>query len=322
MRYPMLNNWLVFSRKNQYEYDVHDCLYDEDFTMGVTIAAFARKLDGHRNPYSINMGLTKAEINHMLKQLREHDLLRYGRSLDAGSGAHYTLWFIKRNPLLMEVARLWNCLLMLSWLPVFIFGVLFFIRDLPIINTDCMWLGNILGIVFGALLHELGHTFAGLTYGARVFEIGIMINALLPGAYALMDSQSVQSKMKRIQIYAAGVESNALFAGVCLLIACAIPYAGAFLLNAAIGNIILALVNITFGGGLDGASILSELLGIENLVEDTKKVVLNRRIRRKLRSKGMPGYALIAVSVVVQILQITIPVIIGWNIVEAITCFV
>lgn len=322
MRYPMLNNWLVFSRKNQYEYDVHDCLYDEDFTMGVTIVAFARKLNGHRNPYSINMGLTKAEINHMLKQLREHDLLRYGRSLDAGSGAHYTLWFIKRNPLLIKVARLWNCSLMLSWLPVFIFGVLFFIRDLPIINTDCMWLGNILGIIFGALLHELGHAFAGLTYGARVFEIGIMINALLPGAYVLMDSQSVQSKMKRIQIYAAGVESNALFAGVCLLIACAIPYAGAFLLNAAIGNIILALVNITFGGGLDGASILSELLGIENLVEDTKKVVLNRRIRRKLRSKGMPGYALIAVSVVVQILQITIPVIIGWNIVEAITCFV
>lgn len=322
MRYPMLNNWLVFSRKNQYEYDVHDCLYDEDFTMGVTIAAFARKLNGHRNPYSINMGLTKAEINHMLKQLREHDLLRYGRSLDAGSGAHYTLWFIKRNPLLMEVARLWNCLLMLSWLPVFIFGVLFFIRDFPIINTDCMWLGNILGIVFGALLHELGHAFAGLTYGARVFEIGIMINALLPGAYVLMDSQSVQSKMKRIQIYAAGVESNALFAGVCLLIACAIPYAGAFLLNAAIGNIILALVNITFGSGLDGASILSELLGIENLVEDTKKVVFNRRIRRKLRSIGMPGYALIAVSVVVQMLQITIPVIIGWNIVEAITCFV
>ena len=322
MRYPMLNNWLVFSRKNQYEYDVHDCLYDEDFTIGVTIAAFARKLNGHRNPYSINMGLTKAEINHMLKQLREHDLLRYGMSLDAGSGAHYTLWFIKRNPLLIKVARLWNCSLMLSWLPVFIFGVLFFIRDLPIINTDCMWLGNIFGIIFGALLHELGHAFAGLTYGARVFEIGIMINALLPGAYVLMDSQSVQSKMKRIQIYAAGVESNALFAGVCLLIACAIPYAGAFLLNAAIGNIILALVNITFGGGLDGASILSELLGIENLVEDTKKVVLNRRIRRKLRSKGMPGYALIAVSVVVQILQITIPVIIGWNIVEAITCFV
>lgn len=322
MRYPRLNNWLVFSRKNQYEYDVHDCLYGKDFTMGVTIAAFARKLNGHRNPYSINMGLTKAEINHMLKQLREHDLLRYGRSLDAGSGAHYTLWFIKRNPLLMAVARLWNGLLMLLWLPVFIIGVLSFIRDLPIINTDYMWLGNILGIVFGALLHELGHAFAGLTYGASVFEMGIMINALLPGAYVLMDSQSVQSRMKRIQIYAAGVESNALFAGVCLLIACTIPYAGAFLLNAAIGNIILTLVNITFGGGLDGASILSELLGIENLVEDTKKVVLNRRIRRKLRSKGMPGHALIAVSVVVQILQITIPVIIGWNIVEAITCFV
>lgn len=258
----------------------------------------------------------------MLKQLIEHDLLRYGRSLDAGSGAHYTLWFIKRNPLLKEVARLWNSLLMLSWLPVFIFGVLFFIRDLPIINTDCMWLGNILGIVFGVLLRELGHAFAELTYGARVFEIRIMINALLPGAYVLMYSQSVQSKMKRIQIYAAGVESNALFAGVCLLIACAIPYAGAFLLNAAIGNIILALVNITFGGGLDGVSILSELLGIENLVEDTKKVVLNRCIRRKLRSKGMPGYALIAVSIVVQILQITIPVIIGWNVVETITCFV
>lgn len=52
MRYPILNNWLVLSCKNQYEYDVYDCLYDEDFTMGVTIAAFARKLNGHRNPYS------------------------------------------------------------------------------------------------------------------------------------------------------------------------------------------------------------------------------------------------------------------------------
>ena len=48
MRYPMLNNWLVFSRKNQYEYDVHGRPYDEDFTMGVTIAAIARKLNGHR----------------------------------------------------------------------------------------------------------------------------------------------------------------------------------------------------------------------------------------------------------------------------------
>lgn len=67
---------------------------------------------------------------------------------------------------------------------------------------------------------------------------------------------------------------------------------------------------------------LSELLGIENLVEDTKKIVWNTHIRRKLRLKGMPGHALIAASVVVQILQITIPVIIGWNIVEVITCFV
>lgn len=322
MRYPMLNNWLVFSRKNQYEYDVHDCLYDEDFSMGVTIAAFAKKLNGHRNPYSINAGLSKAEINHMLTELRENDLLRHGRYLDTGTGIYYALWFIKRNPLLMAVARLWNGLLMLSWMPVLVLGLLFFIRDLPITNSDCMWLGNILGIVFGALLHELGHAFAGLTYGAKVFEMGIMINALLPGAYVLMDSKSVQSKMKRIQVYAAGVESNFLVAGVCLLIACAIPYCGAFLLSVAIGNIILALVNITFGGSLDGASILSELLGIEDLVEDTKKVVLNTRIRRKLRIKGMSGHALIAVSIVVQTLQITIPVIIAWNIAEVISCFV
>ena len=54
---------------------------------------------------------------------------------------------------------------------------------------------------------------------------------------------------------------------------CAIPSVGAFLLNSKIGNILLAVVNITFGGGLDGVSILSELLGNENLVEDTKKIV-------------------------------------------------
>lgn len=322
MRYPMLNNWLVFSRKNQYEYDVHDCLYDEDFTMGVTMASFARKLNGHRSPYSINMGLSRAEINHMLAQLREHDLLRYGRPLDIGAGAYYTLWFIKRSPLLMAVARICNSMLMFSWLPVLVLGILCFIRYLPVVNTDFMLLGNILGIIFGVLFHELGHVFAGLTYGARVFELGIMIDGLLPGAYVLMDSQRIQSKMKRIQIYLAGVESNALFAGMCLLISCAIPSAGACLLNAAISNTMLILVNITFGSGLDGASALAEILGIDDLIEETKKVFIDSSIREKLRVKGAPGYALIAVSIVVQMLQITMPIIIGWNIVEVISCFV
>lgn len=271
MRYPMLNNWLVFTRKNQYEYDVRDYLYDENFTMGVTIAKFARKLNGYRNPYNINMGLSKDEINYMLNQLRDHNLLRYRRLLVGGLGVHYSLWFIKRNPIVMKVARIWNGFLMLSWLPVLVLGILCFIRYLPITNTDFMWIGNILGIVLGALLHEVGHAFAGLTYGARVFEMGIMIKALMPGAYVLIDSQIVKSKMKRIQIYAAGVESNALLAGMCLLIACAIPNAGAFLLNAAIGNMLMALINMTLSSGLDGATILSELLGIEHLVEVTRK---------------------------------------------------
>ena len=318
----MLNNWLVFSRKNQYEYNVHDCRYDEDYTMEVTIASFVRKLNGHRNPYSINSELTKTEMNIVLAQLSEYGLLRNRRTMDnTPGGVYYALWFIKRTPLLISLARLWNKTLLLLWVPVLIVGILCFARYMSISYSDYMWLGSGFGIVFGMLFHELGHAFAGVSYGARVFEVGVMIDGFLPGAYVLMNTQNVKSRLKRIQIDAAGIESNALLTGMLLIIACAIPSIGAFCIIAAIFNILSVLENFTFSRGLDGASILSEILGIEDLVDGTKKVVMNTKIRKKLRSKGASGHALIAVSFVVQLLQISVPVLIGWSVMESILWF-
>lgn len=319
----MLNNWLLLSPRNQNEVLVHDCLYDEDYIIENRIASYIRKLNGRRNPYSISTSLSKHEIMYLLIQLREYNLIRTGRVSSTSIGSVYiTLWYIKSNSRLKAFARVWNNVLIILWLPVLLAGLVAFLRYLPIENTSFMWIGNIIGIVVGILLHELGHAFAGIAYNAEVFELGIMLKSFLPGAYVLMNEKKVSSRIKRIQINAAGVESNALFAGLSILIACVIPFVGGICISAAITNILLFFINSSFIVGFDGFAILSELLGMKNLVEDTRIIVFNSRIREKLRLKGVQGYLMIVMSVIVQSLRITFPLIIGWDIMEVISCFI
>ena len=43
MNYPMINNWLVFKRLNEYEVEAKDCLCDGEYILGWDIACFAAK---------------------------------------------------------------------------------------------------------------------------------------------------------------------------------------------------------------------------------------------------------------------------------------
>lgn len=319
----MLSNWLIIKRKNKYEFEVYDYLQDKIFTIDSTIARFVRKLNGKRDPYLIDSALSPTEVNNILNVLDESDLLRHNKIVTSYWGSIYrTLWIPKRRPLLQIFAKLFNCFLKYLWLPVFIIGVFLFVRFKPVGIYDLIITGTILGIIIGSLFHELGHAFAGIAYGARVFEMGVMIQNFLPGAYVFMTDENVKSKMKRIQINAAGIEANIMTAGICLILACVLPSISMILLYASINNVFLAFINTTFVEGLDGTSIISELLGIEDLTEKVKGVLFDSKFRKKLCKKGLTGHAVIVVSVLIQLLQVTLPLLIILNVVEVIICFI
>lgn len=322
MKYPMLNNWLTFKRINPYEYSVRDGLLEYEFTMGCDIADFARKLDGDHNPYYVDKRFSRAEVDQMMNALEDNDLLRYSKTLISEFGSIYrTLWIPRFNKTSRAIAVIWNIVLNLLWLPVFILGIIAYTKKLPIGGSDYMLLGVILGLISGIVLHEFGHMCSGIYHGAKVFEMGVMISSFLPGAYVLLDSSNLKSKMAKIRISSAGVKSNLLLSGVFLLLACLFPSVGSPLLGAAINNAFLAFINITLIKGLDGAAIISDLLGIDDIVSKSKEILHSKKARRRLSKKGLNGYAVMAIAVAVRATQIALPLLYIINGLEILSCF-
>lgn len=323
MNYPMTNNWLVFKRLNEYEVEAKDCLCDGEYILGWDIACFARKLNGKRNPYTIDSKYSRAEVDSMLNKLRVNDLLRENNILMKDFGTiFYSLWIPKCSRNLRKFACFYSLALDLLWIPIFCLGAWLYCQNFPVGGEDFYLLGSLGGLIAGVFLHELGHMFTGLSYGARVFEMGVMIQHFIPGAYVLLESDKVKSKKGRVAINAAGVKSNVLFAGICLLLACMLPDLGMPLLVAAINNVLLALINVIFIAGLDGTSIIEEYLGVRNIATAGKTILFSRKSRRTLLSKGLTGYVVMAVGMVVQFLQLALPLLIGINLLEVIACFV
>ena len=322
MNYPMINNWLVFKRLNEYEVEAKDCLCDDEYILGWDITCFARKLNGKRNPYTIDSRYSHAEVDHMLNTLREYDLLRENNVLIKEFGTiFYTLWIPKYSRKLRIFASFYSLALDLLWFPVFCLGAWLYCQNFPLGGEEFYLFGNLGGIIAGAFLHELGHMFTGLRYGARVFEMGVMVHHFMPGAYVLLETDKVKTKKGRVAINAAGVKSNVLFAGICLLLACVLPGLGMSLLLAAINNVLLALINVIFIAGFDGISIIEEYLGIRNIATAGRTILFNKNQRRSILSKGLTGYAVMAVVIVVRFLQLALPLLICINLLEIVSYF-
>lgn len=322
MKYPMLNNWLIFTRKDRYNYNVRDALSDESFTMGIKLSCFAKKLDGKRNPYT-DTSYSAEEVDLMLDILEENGFLRYNRFLHLSSGELcFSLWFPKRCKTIQIIACIFNRLLMILWFPIFVLGIIMFCRYLPLENLEYTFLGYIISTVIVLISHEIGHFVAAYSYGAPVFEVGLMIHSIIfPGGYVLMDTTNIKDKKKKIQIVAAGVESNVLWSGIFLILGCLFPTYGFACFVAALNSVSIAALNILFVEGLDGMYIVQELLGID--IDFIKGILFNRTIAKKIIRKGILGYMIFFVCWLIYTMQITIPTMILISIIEVIIgCFI
>lgn len=322
--YPKISSALTYKRIDAYTVEVTDHLTDNIFTFDIEAARYFRQLDGYTNPYKISTVFNREEVDNLIEVLDECGLTRLSNTIDVSFGTKMkTLWIPKRSAFLKSLACLCNALLLISWLPVFIIGIFVLINTLGHIEINCIWLGCFIGIFGGVLFHELGHAFAGISYGARVFEIGIMVTyCILSGAYVLLDMSLVKKKLQRIQIDAAGVEMNFLLCGVFLIFGALAPSFGGIFISAAVCNAFIGAINLTFIKGLDGTSIVSELLGIDDIIDSAKNIVFNRKARKRVIRQGPSGYATVIMCYMLFALQIALPVLLITNVLEVILCVI
>ena len=309
MKYPMSNNWLSYHRISNIEYDVRDNLDGSVYTMGCNATKIAKSLDGRTNPYQIDHTLSKEDVESILFDLREYNLLRTSRILEWSLGnLLYTVWIPRRTAFLQIFAFFMNYFLLLLWLPTITFGIYVFIDNVIMIDIGFSVAGCFIGFVLGICLHELGHAFAGIAYHAKVFEVGIGFQCFMPCAYTLMEYFSCK-RLHKIQIDAAGIETNILLTGISLMLCAAFPRHGAVFFSIALFNFSLSVFNLLCLNGSDGMTILSNVIGkdVEALLKKAWRVVLSRKSRKRLRQKGIIGHALILTSYIVVILQIVAP---------------
>lgn len=321
--YPQLANWTTFQRLNEKEYLASNFLTGEKYHMDSYIVRFAKKLNGQRDPFEIGSGLSEADVEAILEELNDKDMLRCGKVISRSfSSIYITAWIPQTTVLLRIVSYIVNKLIFWLWLPILCYSLYHFRIGYFDIGDGFFILGTIIGILIGIIMHELGHMFACLAYGGRVFEIGVMAERFLPGAYVLMDTNPIKDRMQRMQVDAAGIEMNLFLASIGLILASGFEYLSGFFLAVAVNNVFLALLNLLFINGFDGCAIIGEIFGTENVIEKAKEMTKQKHIRKKLMSKGIIGIATIIFCYLLRIFQISLPVVILVNVLVVIGCFI
>lgn len=317
--YPMCCDWLVFHKNNDDSYVVEDCLNKRREILSSQAVSFLRKLNGLRNPYSIDHNMDRVAVDKLLLRLKSSGFIRTSRFVSKNLiSVMYTTMFFHKSKRAVRIAKKLNIVLLLGFLPVFLIGTFTYVR-FGDSDWDYFTAGIYSGLLIGMVLHEAGHAISGIAYGARVFEAGVMFRFLLPGAYVLMDDRPVKSSLHLVQIYAAGVEMNLFVSGIAFLFAVFAEDINGFFLGIAIQNILMAALNVIFIWGLDGEKIMSVLFGRRDFVEMAASVILQRDKRKTLWAKGFTGKAATVASACICFLQIVFPVVLLMNVVGVVS---
>lgn len=324
MNKPILANWIRFKKISDNEYKIINLLYDEEIAADAYTVWFARQLNGKRNPYQIDRNKPKKDVALLLDELEAENIIRDKRFFSKFFlFLLVTVWQPKVTPNLRIVSFILNGLLLMSFLPLLVFSVFYFLNFTYDINLDYMTIGSVIGLIVGLVMHEMGHMISCLGYGGRVFEVGVMLQFLLmPGAYVLMNENNIKERMRRVQVSAAGIEMNLVLTAMFLILSARIEVLSGFFLGAAIQNVFLAFLNLTFINGFDGMTIISELLGIEGLVDKAKRITKSKIRKESLRSNGISGKAIIAVCYAFRGIQVALPLLFALNVVGVVSWFI
>lgn len=316
MKYPMLCPWVELSAD---EDGLHltDTKRNKRFRAMPEYGPVLQGLDGRTPPHRLAPDLPAETCADLLENLKANHLTRQKPAFSTDLlSLQFTIPLARPSEGAKMAAHVFNNTLLKLWLPSLILAVWAWV-DCPIALMDNhMWLGSIVGLVLGLVLHELAHACACITYGGQVHSCGLMLWCLLPGAFVELDTGPVKHDLQKVQIFAAGVEMNLYLAAFFLLLAGCHPMLGTPAFCAAMTNGMLALMNLTLTFGLDGMHMLSALLGVEDLFSMALEVLLDKKNRRTLRRKGFQGRAALSFCWMGLAMQLCLPLVLAVNISE------
>ena len=324
MRYPMFSNWVKIWNDGE-AYRLKNILTDEEFGCSEfgddAFIDFICRLDGKTDPYQIPCPYSREVVAGILEQLKAFSLLRTDRwVIKSLTGLTYSLIIPKRKASGHILSKILNVLLVLLVFP----SLLAVVMDLPPV-LDAVYTvsipGMILGVLLGGILHEAGHAVAAWASGGMVFEFGVMMTHLImPGAYTLIERNENAGFYQNLQIDAAGIEVNALLAGLFFHTARIFPGLSDFFFMMGIMNLIFFLLNLTGVIRSDGSHILGGLLGVEGEIGNEARETLFDRARFDYwMEKGPAGKARLGAYALILLMQAAIPAMI---IVEVLGVFI
>lgn len=316
-RYPMVKPWLEYHRVSDGEYEIENEIVpgeidEEPLRLPDYFVDFMQKLDGRTNPYKIDSSIDKRTVRAYLRFLSKKGYLRDRiRNRDVGRLAFSVVKF-DGEPKQSKTAVLLNAFLALSWIPILVCGIVLGVKAWNNYDVfgDTYMIGSLFGLLLGLSLHEAGHAIAAKAYGAPVYEIGIRIS-LIPAAYTLMKETAVKNRLKRTHIYAAGVETNFLLAGLFFAAAYFMPGYGirTFFFYAGLENILLGVANFCFFLPLDGFKMITTLLGADDMVWSMLIALIMPSTWKEQLEKGPSG---LARMLSVSFLQLTQSIALIW----------
>ena len=278
-KYPMMANWLSVKVEDGV-YCVTNILTDEIYELDKQTYRFLRNLNGNRNPYKVARKLG-VDAEELLDFFDENLFIRTeGRKWTDSEGTiFYTVYIPVKHRTKSIIPKVYNFALCVGWLPMLLYGIYLFLFTGINTTSDYMLLGYIVGALVGAVvgivLHEMSHAMACLAYGGEFFEAGVLREKSYPGAYVLIDTFDISSPLIQVQINLAGAEMNILLLGLFFVFSVIVDGMGIFFFSAAIINGLLAISNIVFIDGLDGCSVIGELIGLSNGVDGAKRFLRN-----------------------------------------------
>lgn len=279
---------------------------------GVTFGYFTRGDDSERHYFIADKNKRKFEVSYpvyrelmradgthpmripgtLLREMKVRKLLTTSRFLFDGVFNRFILFPIGPGAKRFRpICRILNGVLPFLTLLLFVVSLLITRSSFSFPFHEVQFPLYILLLVFSLLAHELGHLIAGISYGYRFSEMGLILLGIFPfGAYvSFFQKQNVRASA-RVQLSLAGIEANVLLGSFFLLLSMHPSQLDFTFLLVSVMNFFLAALNLIPASGLDGGAALGAMLGFEDIGASSKLFFTDKAFRGKVLQAGTRGY--------------------------------
>ncbi|MCR4961632.1 MAG: hypothetical protein K6A74_09270 [Lachnospiraceae bacterium] len=264
-----VTRWCSFEHRPDDTYRIYNHIDREEDEADAEDIRRIFLIDNTNDPIQvlIDDGMERDDAECFVDYLLLIDVLRKGRFFTTGPlSESMTVFSFKNVEKYRDIFIGIFALISFAVIPA-IYILFDFGRDL--LNADLYFesrysfLGVGIGLALGIVFHEVGHVVAAISYNGWVMEMGITLG-IIPGAYTMIDTDSIKSKWGKVAMYLAGIQINLIISALSALATKSFVTLSGFFFTVGLANFELAIVNLLCIDGLDGAGTIKILINHED----------------------------------------------------------